>query len=126
MVDTSFSDMSSKERPTDNRGRAANEVLVCGPVLQVHGMLQDGVAIDFVTVTGREQFPSSPSIFRHASKALIPLESVRGDENIGRRTSDGHFVKSATADHRYSLCKVTGRDYKYSYVDAAELPALLS
>ena len=125
MVDTSFSDMSSKDRLTDNRGCAANEVLICGPVLQVHGMLQDGVGIDFVTVTGREQFPPTSSIFRHSSKALIPLESVQGDENIGRRTSDGHFVKSATADQRYSLCKVTGHRYDYKYVQASELHSLL-
>ena len=52
MADTSYSDISSKDRPTDDRGVAACEVLICGPVLQVHGALQDGERIDYVTVTG--------------------------------------------------------------------------
>jgi hypothetical protein len=124
MVDTSFSDMSSKDRPTDNRGIAANEVLVCGAVLQVHGALQDGVAIDFVTVTGRELFPPDSNFLSHSSKALFPLASAHGDENIGRRTTDGYFVKSSIAGQRYCLCKVTGYRYDYKYVHASELHSL--
>lgn len=125
MADTSYSDMSSKGRPTDNRGVAASEVLICGPVLQVHGLLQDSVAMDFVTVTGREGFEPSAQIFNRTLKCFAPLDSFHGDENIGKPTQDGFFVKSATADRRYSLCKVTGRDYLYKYVDAAEMPSLL-
>ncbi len=124
MADTSFSDMSSKDRPTDNRGVAASEVLICGPVLHVHGLLQDSVQMDFVTVTGRENFPPSTQIFDRVSKSVKLLESFQSDENIGRPTKDGYFVKSATADHRYSLCKVSGYKYEYKYVDAAELSSL--
>jgi hypothetical protein len=124
MADTSYSDMSSKSRPTDNRGVAASEVLICGPVLQVHGLLQDSVVIDFVTVTGRELFEPSAQIFNRTLKDFAPLKSFDGDENIGKPTQEGFFVKSATADRRYSLCKVMGRDYLYKYVDAADMPSL--
>ena len=125
MADTSFSDMSSRDRPTDNRGVAACEVLICGPVLHVHGTLQDGVETDFVTVTGREMFQPSSRIFNRASLSSTTLESVQGDENIGRRTKDGYFVKSAISGKRYSLCKVSGYKYDYKYVHSSELPALL-
>ena len=125
MADTSYSDMSSKSRPTDNRGSAACELLICGPVLQVHGCLQDGVVVDFVTLTSGTQFSPSAQIFNRALKCLAPLETFQSDDHIGRATKDGFFVKSGTADKRYSLCKVTGRDYAYKYVDAAELRSLL-
>jgi hypothetical protein len=125
MADTSFSDMSSKDRPTDNRGVAACEVLICGPVLHVHGNLQDGVLMDFVTVAGREKFQPTAPIFKRSSSSFAPLEHVQGDDNIGRRTQDGYFVKSATADQRYSLCKVSGYKYDYKYVDCSQLPSLL-
>jgi hypothetical protein len=125
MADTSFSDMSSKDRPTDNRGIAASEVLICGPVLHVHGNLHDGVTMDFVTVTGREKFQPTAPIFNRASLSFTPLECVQGDDNIGRRTQDGFFVKSATADQRYSLCKVSGYKYDYKYVEFSQLPSLL-
>ena len=120
MADTSYSDMSSKSRPTDNRGVASCEVMICGPVLHVHGLLQDSVAVHFSTVNGRELYQPSVNIFHD-----VPLESFQGDDNIGRPTHDGFFVKSATEDSRYSLCKVSGRDYVYKYVDTAELPSLL-
>ena len=125
MADTSFSDMSSRDRPTDNRGVAACEVLICGPVLHVHGTLQDGVVTDFVTVTGREVFQPSARIFDRSSQSSTTLESVEGDDNIGRLTKDGYFVKSAVAGKRYSLCKVSGYNYDYKYVHASELPDLL-
>ena len=126
MADTSFSDMSSKDRPTDNRGVAACEVLICGPVLHVHGSLQDSVAINFVTVTGRELFAPSTAILDRSSQRFTALDSVAGDCNIGRVTACGYLVKSATADRRYSLCKISGYKYDYKYVDASELPSLLS
>ena len=125
MADTSYSDISSKDRPTDDRGVAACEVLICGPVLQVHGALQDGERIDYVTVTGQEQFQPSTEIFDRASQSFKPLEHFESDLNIGLPTRDGFFVKSATTDHRYSLCKVSGFRYEYTYVDAMQLPALL-
>ena len=125
MADTSYSDISSKHRPTDDRGVAACEVLICGPVLHVHGTLQDAKRIDFVTVTGAEQFQPSTEIFDRASQSFKPLERFQSDPNIGLRTRDGFFVKSATTDHRYSLCKVSGFKYEYTYVDAVELPAVL-
>lgn len=124
MADTSFSDMSSKDRPTDNRGVAASEILICGPVLHVHGNLQDGEGMDFVTVTGRELFEPSVGIFNRSSQSSTLLESVQGDKNIGLLTKDGYFVKSAIANRRYSLCKVSGYKYEYKRVDAAELPSL--
>lgn len=124
MADTSFSDMSSKDRPTDNRGVAANEILICGPVLHVHGNLQDGEVMDFVTVTGRELFPPSVGIFNRSTRSSTLLERVQGDKNIGLPTKDGYFVKSAIANGRYSLCKVSGYKYEYKRVDAAELPSL--
>jgi hypothetical protein len=124
MADTSFSDMSSKDRPTDNRGVAASEVLVCGPVLQVHGLLQDSVPTNFVTVTGRDDFQPSSQIFSASLKSFAPLDSFVGDGNIGQRTKDGYFVKSACSDHRYLLCKVSGYKYDYKYVDVTELPSL--
>jgi hypothetical protein len=125
LADTSFSDMSSKDRPTDNRGVAASEVLICGPVLHVHGNLQDGVAIDFVTVVGRDKFQPTAPIFNCSSSSFTTLERVQGDDLIGRRTQDGFFVKSATSDKRYSLCRVSGYKYDYKYVDFSQLPSLL-
>jgi hypothetical protein len=125
MADTSFSDMSSKARPTDNRGAAASEVLICGPVLQVHGVLQDGVPVDYVTVTARDLFPPSTPIFMRSLNASAALQDIVGDDHIGSPTKDGFFVKSATGDGRYSLCKVCGRDYTYKYVAADDLPSLL-
>lgn len=125
MADTSYSDISSKDRPTDDRGVAACEVLICGPVLHVHGILQDSTPIDFVTVTGQQLFQPSTEIFDRASRSFKPLQHFQGDGNIGMRVADGFFVKSATTDHRYSLCKVSGFKYEYKYVDAAELRALL-
>jgi hypothetical protein len=125
MADTSFSDMSSKARPTDNRGCAASEVLICGPVLQVHGVLQDSVPVDFVTVTARDLFPPSTPIFMRSLLACSALQDICSDDHIGRPTKDGFFVKSATGDGRYCLCKVSGRDYTYKYVTKDELPSLL-
>jgi hypothetical protein len=125
MADTSFSDMSSKERPTDNRGVAVSEVLICGPVLYVHGALHDGVLIDFVTVTGRDQYHPSTHVFDRSSQSFTFLERVKGDEYIGQLTKDGYFVKSATADNRYSLCKVSGFKYEYKYVSLDDLLSLL-
>jgi hypothetical protein len=125
MADTSFSDMSSKDRPTDNRGVAACEVLICGPVLHVHGSLQDGAAVDYVTVAGREKFQPTAAVFNGSSMSVTALEHVHGDDCIGQRTQDGYFVKSATADRRYSLCKVSGYKYEYKYVDRSELTSLL-
>ncbi len=140
MADTSFSDMSSKSRPTDNRGVAASEVRVCGPVLHVHGTLQDSVPVSFVSVTDRELFPPSTPIFMRpfasaepspapalCSLRAIPLSDVTSDGNIGQLTKGGFFVKSRTAEAepKYLLCKVCGRDYTYEYVCADDLPALL-
>lgn len=57
--------------------------------------------------------------------SVTALELVQGDDCIGRRTQDGYFVKSATADQRYSLCKVSGYKYEYKYVPSFELTSLL-
>ena len=53
------------------------------------------------------------------------MEEFHGDDNIGKATKNGYFVKSATVDHRYSMCKINGFAYEYMYVDAAEMQALL-
>jgi hypothetical protein len=94
-------------------------------VLHVHGILQDSVAVDFVTVTRAGQLQPSTPIFERASRSFKPLEEFHGDDNIGKATKNGYFVKSATVDHRYSMCKINGFAYEYMYVDAAEMQALL-
>jgi hypothetical protein len=90
----------------DQQDLASHEVLVCGPVLNVHGFSHDGSRISFVTVKGRELYhPAVPIVARNTLSA-IRLETVQSDDHIGMLTSDGYLVKFATEDGRYFLLKV--------------------
>ena len=90
----------------DQRGLASSEVLVCGPVLNIHGISLDDHSIDFITVKGREFYDATLPIFVRNSPSVVQLEAIQGDDNIGMLTLDGYLVKFATKDGLYSLLKV--------------------
>jgi len=121
--DTTFSDTSARDR----RGMVAAAVEVEGDPLQnyacVRGVLQDGASYDYTlpevaSSGGSEHHGQEPAATRSRGSGRDGTAASNGaphDDLVGRRTTDGWWIKARLSDGSYHVASGKVGDRNVSY-----------